>query len=134
MAFDDKALSRLIRESPQTQAEFMDAWAEAVVTDIDQQFNTSPPGRTYRRGNGRVHVASVVGFPPNVDTGALRASIGWERRGNTKRRVHDGVDYGAALEFGTERNGGPRPFMGPVIANWRNGKLRRFASRRLKIE
>ena len=64
----------------------LDAAATTITNDIVQSFGTSPSGNVY--GD---HVASQPGYPPNVDTGALRASMRWQESGNKEREIVDGV-------------------------------------------
>jgi len=110
---DTRKLQDLVRTSPEKADAALRKMAEEMVSDIKLSFNTSPPGRTYTRG-GVTHVASVEGYPPNVDIGTLRASIGWSPDGRLRYLVHDGVEYGIHLEDGTEHMG-PRPFMAPAF-------------------
>lgn len=95
----------------------VDAWlggvAEAIVTDVKLSFGSGPDGRRYTRGSIE-HVASQPGYPPNVDTGALRGTIRQQRINAHERWVMDGMEYGVYLEIGTERIA-PRPFMRPAF-------------------
>ncbi len=109
---DDRKLWRLIGDLPEARAAFLDQEAEAVKNYVVQSFGVSP---------------SAPGQPPGVDTGALRASIGWERDGNERRRVHDGVEYGIDLEYGAARKA-PRPFMRPAF-EWLRRNIRDHARR-----
>lgn len=68
---------------------------------------------------GRVtNIPSAPGSPPNVQTGHLRNSIGYNIVGPAKARVGTNVEYGLYLEFGTSRMPA-RPFMGPIVADRR---------------
>lgn len=129
---DNAKLRRLAATSPAT----VDAWlrgvAEEMVSDIKLSFGTSPAGKTYKRGQKRVHIASQPGYAPNVDMGTLRASIRWEAAGDLTYHIMDGVEYGQQLEFGTTRIAA-RPFMTPVFTNWA-GKIEADAQQRLKLE
>lgn len=87
--------------------------AQEIVNEIVLSFGSSPPGRTYDN-----HTASQPGYPPNVDTGALRASIRWAKTGRLEYTIFDGVPYGVLLEFGTPRVRA-RPFVRPVFERWR---------------
>ena len=89
--------------------------AEGIVTDTKLSFGRSRGGRTYRRGRGRTHTASVAGSPPAVDTGTLRASMRQERSGKLERTVYTGVEYAEYLELGTPKVAA-RPFLGPQFA------------------
>ncbi|GIL09276.1 MAG: hypothetical protein BroJett033_7870 [Chloroflexota bacterium] len=129
---DLSGLDRVLALEPQRVAAWLDGVAEAIVTEIVLSFGTSPPGRTHTRGSV-AHVASQPGYPPNVDTAALRASIRWEPTGPLERTIMDGVEYGVYLEDGTE-DILPRPFMGPVFDDWRGGRLERDARQRLSLE
>lgn len=124
---DKRKLERLIRAEPGRVEAALDAAAFEGQRIVVQSFGTSPPGRTYR--HGRVtHVASQAGYPPNVDTGALKNAIRVERRSSTTRSINTGsVGYAYWLEFGTRRVGA-RPFMGPMAE-----QLRRMLPERLKV-
>lgn len=103
----------------------VDSWlagvAEQMVGEVKLSMGTSPPGRTYMHG-GAEHVASLPGHPPTPDTGALRASIRWEKDSQREHTFYlaDGVSYGIDLELGTG-NMEARPFIGPVFDNWSTG-------------
>jgi HK97 gp10 family phage protein len=110
---DSKKLKKLIREAP---GKFDDA-IQAVARDgeayVKRQFNTSPPGRTYKIGTV-THIASRPGYPPNVDTGKLRNSIYSYREKPGVWVISTGdTEYAMYLEFGT-RTMAARPFMGPT--------------------
>ena len=130
----DKArLQQLIREQPQLVDRVLRETAVEIVQEIQLSFNSSPPGRTYKRTKttkslgrdkqGRfkttktsstvTHVASQPGYPPNIDTGRLRASIRF-RKTSEGIRVEDGTDYEVHLELGTSRMKA-RPFMRPAF-------------------
>lgn len=113
--FDARVLDALIQSSAERQSRFLRRLAASIVNDIVQSFGTSPPGRRYG-----THVASAPGYPPNVDTGALRNSMRWEEVAPGTVYVMDGVEYGAYLELGTEKMAA-RPFMGPAIERARQG-------------
>ena len=114
VVLDTKGLQQLMKTEPDKVALWLDAEAEAMVTDIKLSFNTSPPGRTYTRG-GVSHTASQPGQPPNIDIGSLINSIRWERDGQFSRKIMDGVQHGLWMEEGTETIE-PRPFMQPAFA------------------
>ena len=98
---DFSGLDRLLQAVPERVERFLDWEAESIVTDIKLSFVASP---------------SPEGGPPGVDTGALRASITWEKTGNFERTVSDGVEYGIWLEDGVEQNNlGARPWMAPAF-------------------
>lgn len=127
-------ISKLEHIAAQTPGK-IDTWlrgiAEEIVTDVVLSFGTSPDGRTYTRGNV-THIASQPDNPPNVDTGALRASITSERKAYNEYEVMDGVEYGIYLEEGTEHIA-PRPFMGPAFENARR-EIERKAREGLDLE
>lgn len=128
VVIDRRKLDDLIRNTPRRA----DAWLREVtiemVADIQNSFGTSPPGREYPRGEGKVHIASRPGYPPSVDVGTLRASITWMPMGRLHTRIQDGVEYGLYLEDGTETIA-PRPFIAPVFEEWRTRKLAASARR-----
>jgi hypothetical protein len=101
---------RLLRH-PQRKSLFLDALAENTLSHVEKSFNTSPDGRSYPRGQDRVHVASQPGYPPNKDSSTLANSLRWERSGTDARSIH-GAEHGLYLEDSTELN---RPFIGPGV-------------------
>lgn len=121
---DMRVLDQLRRNVPAKLEQFGRAVAEEIVSDIKLSYGTSPPGRTHTRGK-RSHVASQPGYPPNIDMGALRASIRWEAAGKLRWNVTDGVEYGYWLEVGTERMAA-RPHFKPIFEKWIQGDLARF--------
>ena len=127
---DVRGIEDVLRTEPGRVSDWMDAVAEEMVGDVKESFGTSPPGREYSRGN-KTHVASQPGYPPNVDTGALRAGIRWEAINQFTRHIMDGVEYGIRLEDGIGVDA--RPFMGPVFYDWRR-KIEDHAARHLRIE
>lgn len=110
---DKTVLQNLIVTMPGLLDDALADVAEQIAGDIVDSFDTSPGGRTYG-----THVASLPGYPPNVDSGDLQASIDWERVELMHYVVYDGVPYGIFLELGTE-NMDPRPFVVPVFELWR---------------
>lgn len=120
-----RKLEQLARETPIMANRMLRAMATEIVGDIVVSFGTSPDGETYQRGSV-THVASSPGFPPNVDTGALRASIRWTEDTPLRLFIHDGVIYGKWLETGTDRMA-PRPFFTPVIIEWQQRKFAAYA-------
>lgn len=123
--YEKRTLQRLRREMPGRLDAAGRGMVQAMTDDVVMSFGTSPPGRQYEVGQGVVHVASVAGFPPNVDTGTLRASMGWSPSGRLQWWVHDGTDYGIHLEFGTQEIAA-RPFVAPVFEEWRSRRAREF--------
>lgn len=108
---DRRKLHALIRNTPQKADELLRAVAEEMVGDIKLSFGTSP---------------SAPGDPPGVDTGALRASMGWSPDGKLRILIHDGVVYGIWLEMGTSKMAA-RPFITPQFEEWRARKFGKFA-------
>jgi HK97 gp10 family phage protein len=102
-------LQELARTAPDQVDEAVKAVAFELQGDIQLSFNTSPPGRTYGK-----HVASAPGYPPNVDTGTLRASIRASQVKEMVWQVTAGTDYAIPLEFGTPRMQA-RPFFRPKV-------------------
>lgn len=114
---DTEGIDRLLQQEPQKVERWLDGFVEDMVTNIKNSFGTSPPGLSYTRGSV-THVASQPGYPPNVDTGALRASIRWEKTGTAERTIMAGTEHAEYLENGAEDAGiEPRPFMGPEFAD-----------------
>lgn len=119
---DTTVLDRLIKALPAKADAALRAVAESMVSDVKLSFGTGPSGRAYRRRGVR-HIASAPPGPPANDTGALRASIRWMKIDDLHYRVTDGVSYGVHLELGNTRGMAPRPFMAPVIEQYRQRKL-----------
>lgn len=110
----EQRLTELARKAPDQLEEFGRKVITQMTTEVVTSFGSGPPGRQY--GN---HVASSPGYPPNVDSGALRASINWRQERKFRFVMTDGVKYGAFLEFGTSKMAA-RPFMSPVFERyWR---------------
>lgn len=121
---DTRALQRLIRTNPGMAEDALAASALAILADIQTSFNTSPAGRSYTR-EGVTHIASTPGNPPNIDLGGLTGKMRTERRGKLHYEIMDGVSYGVLLELGTSRMAA-RPFMTPVMEQWRAGEFARY--------
>jgi hypothetical protein len=124
---DTSGIEDVLREEPGRVSNWLDGVAEQVVGDIQVSYGTSPPGRSYRRGT-ITHVASQPGYPPNVDTNALRGSIHWDPDGPLRRIVSDGMDYGIYLEDVLNR-----PHFGPVFMDWER-KIEDDAGRNLRLD
>lgn len=117
-------MDQIIQTLPGGLSAALSGAAEEIVSEIVESFGTSPPGEAYSR-NGVTHIASQPGYPPNVDTGALRASIQHEPSGDLEETITVGEEYGEYLEFGTV-DIAPRPFFTPVLERWRNGEFMRY--------
>ena len=123
VTIDTSVLDRFLAQANGGFDTIVGILANLIVAEIVSSFNTSPPGRAYTR-KGVTHVASVGGYPPNIDTGALAASITPEKVRDAYWVVKDQVEYGIYLEQGTASDGGaggmaPRPFMEPAFENMR---------------
>lgn len=115
-----EGLEKARREDPQKVGRWLSAFTEDLVSRIKLSFNTSPPGRVYKRGT-RTHTASVPGSPPNIDYGNLYGDIRWENTGSLERTVYVDAEYGEYLEDGAEDVGlAARPFMGPAFDDAQN--------------
>lgn len=119
----ENRIEQIVQALPAKADQALRALGSEIVSDIKLSFGDSPDGREYWRGSV-LHIASVEGYPPNVDIGTLRASIRLMPDGKLRYLVVDGVEYGLPLEEGTE-NMGPRPFMGPAFEA-RRGDLPQF--------
>jgi hypothetical protein len=129
-----QGLQKALREDPKKVKRWLNGFTEDLVGGIKLSFNTSPPGRVYRRGKTKTHTASSPGFPPNVDMGALRESIYWEETGAMETTVYVGVEYGEYLEDGAEDAGiAARPFMGPAFADAQN-RIENDAAKNLGLD
>lgn len=109
---DTAKLQQLIRQTPEQVTDLLRGAAQEMVNEIVLGFSDQSP--------------APAGGPPGVDTGELRASIGWTPDGAGRVLIHDGVEYGKYLELGTEKMPA-RPFVGPVFERWRMGEFARFA-------
>lgn len=128
--YDERKLNQIIRQHPAQADEWLNGVAVQMENEMKLSMTSSPAtGKTYRRGQGRVHVASSEGNAPRPDMGALLASIRTVKRGRLHYEHRDGVEYGIYLEFGTERMG-VRPWVNPVYDAWRR-KIVRDAMERL---
>lgn len=125
VTYEHRVLDLLINNTHDQLDQWVRAVGNEMTTDVKLSFNTSPAGETYVRRSVR-HVASQAGYPPNIDTGALRASIRVDKVGDLHYRLHDGVKYGYWLEIGTPKMR-KRPFILPVVEKWRTDKLFRHA-------
>jgi hypothetical protein len=115
-----EGLEKARREDPAKVRRWLNGFTEDLVSRIKLSFNTSPPGRVYKRGS-RTHTASVAGSPPNIDYGSLDGSITWEPTGDMENTVFVGVEHGEYLEDGAEDIGlEARPFMGPAFDDAQN--------------
>lgn len=130
---DTRIMDDIIRATPDEIDRLGRMAATEMVNDVVMSFNSGPSGRSYPRGKNRVHIASQPGHPPNVDTGTLRASMRWSEGRHFEWFVHDGVEYGIDLEYGTEVIA-PRPFIGPVFWEWKQRKLKTLAERILDLD
>ena len=128
---DTRRMQRLIQQEPQIVDQWLRGVANEMVADIVLSFGTSPPGRSYRRGNA-THVASQPGYPPNVDSGTLHNAITSAPAGRLKYEIRAGTEYAYHLEMGTERMAA-RPFVGPVFDDWQ-GKIDDDARRNLRLD
>lgn len=87
-----------------------------------------PEGRTYRRPNGKIHVASAPGQPPAIETGRLINSIGVDvsraalgvTSAGVMNTTEDVKKYAYDLEYGTQILR-PRPFIRPVVEKIKRG-------------
>jgi hypothetical protein len=104
---DYTVLDRLIAQIPDRLDDHLAEIAATITGETVAAFGTSPPGPSGR---------SQPGYPPNVDTGALRASIRWRRLGHLHYVVEAGTVYALPLEYGTTTVA-PRPFMAPAFAS-----------------
>lgn len=95
VVLNTKGLDRLIREEPQKVELWLDGFTVDLLSRIVLSFGTSP---------------SAPGGPPGVDTGALRASMHWDKTGPLERTISDGVEYGLYQEDVYNR-----PFMAPAF-------------------
>lgn len=119
---DLRVLEQLIQGNETRMDALGRAAAQAIVDDMKLLMQQSTPtGRTYTRGSIQ-HTASAPGQPPAIDTAALINSLDWYREGRLRYIIHDGVEYGYILETGGA-NTAPRPFVNPVIDQWRRRKL-----------
>ncbi len=121
---DSSRLRAIARQMPDTLDQALRGLVTEMTTDVILSFGTSPPGAAYKRGNV-THVASLPGYPPNVDIGTLRAAVRWIPDGRFRYLIVDGVYYGIYLELGTDGMAA-RPFMSPVFEDWRPKFVRWF--------
>lgn len=124
---DTRIMDALIQNSEEHLSDWLRVLGNDIVTDIKLSFGTSPPGREYTHGS-TTHVASQPDYPPNIDTGLLRASINFKMLSKLSGRIQDGTKYGRYLELGSAFFSGDnrlekRPFITPVIEKYRKQLL-----------
>lgn len=123
------SLRRVVQQVRSAPVSLLQAAGVELVGQIKQELSQPGTGRIYRRG-AITHQASAPGEPPAPDTGQLRNSIQMavleSDDGTAVLRVGTGLEYAAALEFGTTSAGRghttvilPRPFMRPALAKAR---------------
>ena len=124
----DNKFNRVLSEIEKKAGRSLITAGTLIVSDIQQRLNAhESQGRTYSRGKGRAHTASVPNAFPNSDTGNLARSISFNfDTGNmslsfgsfgTKLRNSD-KNYAYYLEYGSRRGNkaiAPRPFLKPTI-------------------
>lgn len=119
---DLRVLEQLIQGNPQRVNNLGRGASQGIVDDMTLLMQQSTPtGRTYTRGSIQ-HTASAPGQPPAIDTSALINSLDWYAESQTRFIIHDGVEHGYTMEAGGA-NTAPRPFVNPVIDQWRRRKL-----------
>jgi HK97 gp10 family phage protein len=128
---DTSGLERIIQQEPGRVDKWLRGVAMQMVGDVKLKFNSGPRGRAYKRGK-KFHIASSPGYPPNVDTGTLRATINHNPAGHLTYHITAGTNYAAYLEYGTTKMAA-RPFMGPVFTAW-NQKIEADAKEKLDLE
>lgn len=97
---DKTKLEQLTREVPSRAGDFLYILAAKSETHIKMSMNPQSP--------------SPEGQTPGIDTGALVNSIQAEKISDTESILHDGVDYGVHLEYGTVKMRA-RPFFASGI-------------------
>src|SRR6056297_111030 len=99
VVIDKTKLERIMRRMPGTADDVLRKMAQDSQAEVVNNFNTQSP--------------SPEGEAPGVDTSALKNSIIAEPKG-TGWALHDGVEYGVHLEYGTATMAA-RPFMLPAV-------------------
>lgn len=121
ITFEHRVLDLMINNGPEHLDQWVRAVGQEILGEVKLSFGSSPHGERYTR-RGVTHIASQPNYPPNVDTGALRASLRVEKMGELHYQLQDGVKYGVYLELGTPRMK-KRPYILPVFEKWRSDKL-----------
>ena len=101
----------------QANTDAMNKAAAMVERDVKRSFPKVGTGRVYKKGKGKIHIASAKDMPPAIDTGHLRASIQNKVRvkgANVIGEVGTDIPYGLYLELGT-RTMAKRPYLMPTI-------------------
>ena len=104
VVIDTTKLNEIMRRMPGTSQQVVQKMAQDSQTEVVNNFSAQSP--------------SPEGDPPGVDTSALKNSIVAEPRGEGWV-LHDGVEYGVHLEYGT-MSMGARPFFAPAIERMMN--------------
>lgn len=87
--------------------------ADDIRAQAQSDMAAPKSGRVYRRGRGRMHVASAPGEAPAVDRGTLINSLRSMRVSDTRAVVAATAEHAVYMEFGT-RHIAPRPFLEPA--------------------
>lgn len=124
---DKRRLEQIMRESPDIIDDAVGAMALDGQRMVQMSFNASR-GRRYKRGTV-IHIASLPGYAPNIDTGKLMNGISVRKPQSRQRIIHTGdTEYAAWLEFGTSKMAA-RPYMRPMAKRLGENAERYFRGR-----
>lgn len=115
----------IIAEAHEAMERKLDAAAIHLQGAVKRKLSVPGSGRVRGKKSGPVTHAPE-GQPPYKQTGALRASIAWERAGKLTRRVGSNLEYARNQELGVTVR--PHPFLRPSLAE-ESDRLRQILSR-----
>ena len=100
--------------------------ARLDTRELDRIIRDAPVKAEKALAAAAFQVQAVAQSRAPVDTGALKNSIGTERKSRFTYWVADGVEYGIYQEFGTSRMAA-HPFMVPAVESVREQFEREIA-------
>jgi len=115
----EAALQRYGKDVENELGEVVDKVAITIRTEVQKAISRG--GRTgvvYKRGK-KTHQASAPGEPPKTDTGFLVNQMLYNKPDKLTAEIGNNAKYAYWLEYGTRRNGGPRPIWIPTTEKYR---------------
>lgn len=108
-------IERFESELQQSLSDLVKKTAKDIRTEIETSLEkTGHSGRRYRRGGGRVHIASAPGETPARDSGDLWGSVSQVRSGGGVSEFEISAGHAGLLEDGTSAMAA-RPFVAPAV-------------------
>jgi HK97 gp10 family phage protein len=136
---DNKTVKAMVDKLESQASNYYKTVVNYAANEVRNQailgIQTTPrTGKKYKRGS-KIHIASIPGKPPAIDTGRLVNSINYIVDVYTKgyaAEVFASTKYAADLEFGTTKMAA-RPFMQPALESSKQkilDKARKFKYKR----